>query len=112
MNVDLFLHLVFSPSSEKIDYVRMHTVLGWVVLHLWGPITDDIYYEPEVKGDLPEFETHMLHTEFKLWRVSLPNYLPLKEDRDKFVDRLYELGLGNPEHGIRHTCNTLELRRK
>jgi hypothetical protein len=108
--VDVFLHLLFTSSSEKVAVMRGNTQLGWVGLRLWGPMTDDaIYYQPEVKGALPEFEKHRLHTDFTLWRVSIRNYLPLEEDRDNFVARLHELGV--EEELLAKTCKTLMLRR-
>jgi hypothetical protein len=102
-DADFFLHLLFSNSSKKVEFVEMNTVVNWVVLRLWGPITDDAIYSAS------EFETPRLYTEFKLWSYSLRRALPVKEERDEFVARLHELG--GPGEDFRHACKALRVRR-
>ena len=91
---DCFLHLFFSNSSTEVEFVEITRRIGWVVLRLWGPVTDD-------QG--------RLSTEFRLDQFALHRLLPLKEERYEFVRRLHEL-VGTGE-GFREACRALRVSR-
>ena len=102
-DADYFLYLLFSDSSERIEFVETHTPPrpGWgATLRLWGPVADDAVY--------PESGIPRWHTEYLLRRYDLHYYLQTKDERDEFVGRLHELGGGG--EGFRETCKALRVR--
>ena len=91
---DCFLHLFFSNSSTEVEFVEITRRIGWVVLRLWGPVTED-------QGRLSMV--------FRVSREGLHRRLPIKEERYAVVRRLHEL-VGTGE-GFREACRALRVSR-
>ena len=92
VDVDCFLYLLFSNSSTSVEFVEITCRIGWVVLRLWGPVTDD-------QG--------RLYTECRMTDFDLHRLLPIKEERYAVVRRLHELGVGG--EGFRKACKALRV---
>jgi hypothetical protein len=84
-DADYFLHLLFSPSSERVKFLEVNKVDNWAHLYLEGPATNDDHVR--------------LTASFKLSRDALHRFLPGEGDRDAFVACLYELDCTRVEIG-------------
>ena len=96
-DVDYFLHLFFSHSTESVKFFDINTVDNWVGLGLRGPTRDD----------------ERMGASFKLSRDALISCLPGEMDRYAFVARLYELAWDDRLFTAMFpvTCKILRLRK-
>jgi hypothetical protein len=93
-DVDCFLYLLFSNSSTEVEFLQITRRVGWVVLRLLGPVTED-------QGRLSMV--------FRVSREGLHRRLPIKEERYAVVRRLHELGVTG--EGFKGACRALQVSR-